>query len=325
MVFSLSLIAQEYARAAAPGQAGSLSNMVPLLSNGANAANSLGTQSIAQGTQNQTQGEQTQNMAQMAMGAMQIAQGLLGLMAGAAASKKSETSGSRESGLSALNPSYSPPSSNSGAGSIPEIQSSNLGSASVTSSLDPGELRKEPLNTGLSSIEKNFGIPRDSLVAALQNGVDPKAIFANAPKNAVSPDLLNRISEGLAAGNFSGTDAAKALAASSASSDSLASVGGAGTGGVPSGSSSGEGNTARMPASTSPGGLEDINSPGVALSPEIKAAMAAKADQIRREKEMTEMHGWSIFQLVANRYRKLEPMLYGRVERTNPVLPQSKN
>lgn len=295
------------------------------MANAANGANNLGNINIADGTKNQQQGESTQNMAQMAMGAMQIAMGLLGLLAALAASQKSDKSDNRASNLSGLN-NYAT-GGNLPTSPTPKTTTSDLGAGSV-SQLDPSDLRKEPLNTALSSIEKNYGIPRDNFVAALKNGVDPKDIFANAPKNAVSPDLLNQIAAGLASDSSKIESDKNSLAGSSAEASGPIAAGGAGTG-APSGASENAGG-ARSPASTDASmTFDDLNAPGnnLSLSPEIRAAMAAKAEQVRREKEMKEMHGWTIFQLVANRYRKLEPMLYGRVEKTNlnPVPPEIRN
>ena len=44
----------------------------------------------------------------------------------------------------------------------------------------------------------------------------------------------------------------------------------------------------------------------------------AKAAEVKAMQDSKDMASWSIFQLVHNRYKKLETMLYGRVERTNP-------
>lgn len=310
----------------APGQAPMQAASSGLNALGQALSSAAGLSEIAKGNMNTQQGESTQNMAQMAMGAMQIASGLLGLLAAAAAGDKANTAGSRQSGLSSspYNPtnygtSVTPPSTNPKGSTTGESASSNLGdgTTSGTSSID---FNSKPIATALASIEKNYGIPGDKFMEALKNGVAPKDIFANAPKNAISADLGNRIAEGLAAGSTSGSDAANSIA-------NLANVGGAGTG-SPTGTPVPEtGSSARAPASAS-ADLEDLDTaPNMNLSPEIRAAMAAKAEKIRREKEMKEMHGWTIFQLVANRYRKLEPMLYGRVERTNPnpVPPQVRN
>lgn len=288
-----------------------------------------GNTSIANGNENVSNGQQTQNQAQMAMGAMQIAQGLLGLAAAAAAAAQAGKGSQNASNLGSTG--YNPGSYDY-AGTSPTPGSTNNGSTTGSSNtgvtetgntvtLSPESLRSGQLGAALSNIEKNFGIPRDNFVKALQNGVDPKAILAAAPKNAPSMDLLGRIEAGLAAQNAS--KAAELLAAAGANgsgaSTNLASVGGAGTGGAPTGASE-EAKGPRMPASTAPPeeALDDLDNPANAsLSPEVRAALAAKAASMKAEKEMKEMHGWSIFQLVHNRYKKLEPMLYGRVERTN--------
>lgn len=287
----------------------------------------LGITEIGTGNQNMANGQQTQNQAQMAMGAMQIAQGLLGLAAAAAAAGMQGKGNSNASKMGSTG--YNPGAYQSTIGTSPTPASggSTTGGASDTGvtetgntvTLSPESLRNGQLGAALTNIEKTYGIPRDDFVKALQNGADPKALLAAAPKNAPSMELLSKIEAGLAAQYAA--KSAEALAAAgngSGASTNLASVGGAGTGGAPSGSEEAKG--PRMPASTAPPdeALDDLDNPANAnLSPEVKAALAAKAARIKAEKEMKEMHGWSIFQLVHNRYKKLEPMLYGRVERTN--------
>lgn len=304
-------------------QAGGFSNLSNMLGPAIQSMTALSNASIATGTANQQQGEATQNMAQAAMGAMQIAQGLLGLMAAAAGQQKQNTGNYRGSNLdnSWDNSAYQSTIGN-GTSPTPGSETSgsstgDVGSNANTIQLSPEDLRSGQLGAALSGIEKTFGIPRDDFVKALQNGVDPKTILANAPKNAQSADTLGRIEAGLANSGPT-SELAKLMAGSidtSGSSANLASVGGAGT----------ESTTAsRAPASKTTTSndedvtLDDLNTnPNVNLSPEVKAALAAKAARMQAEKEMKEMHGWSIFQLVHNRYKKLEPMLYGRVEHTN--------
>lgn len=299
--------------ASAAGQGAAQNGSSAVNHAGSNAAKAVSDASIADGTKNQQEGQATQNMAQMATGAMQIAQGLLGLLGAAAAKKKGDTSDGRAADLTNLNQGIGPGGT---APTPPSITTSDLGTVqSVTSDLGAESLRKEPLNGALTSIEKNYGIPRDAFVEALKNGMDPKEIFARAPKNPISPGLLQQVSAGLAASDTA-AQAAEAAKSIADNAGNLVSAGGAGTG-----APSGETAAARAPASSTSESFtpEEFTAPGnIPVSPEIKAAMAAKADQLRREKEMKEVHSWSIFQLVANRYRKLEPMLYGRVEKTNP-------
>lgn len=308
-----------------------IGSMIPAASTaglGSLLSNIAGTTSVANGTQNVNTGQQTQNQAQMAMGAMQIAQGLLGLAAAAAAAAQQGKGNQNASKMGTSG--YDPYNGTSGSGTSPtpgntnsttgSSDTGNTASNTNTVQLTPESIRSGELGAALSSIEKAYGIPRDDFVRALQNGVDPKALLANAPKNAPSMDLLGKIEAGLASANAA--KSAEALAAAGlngSGASNLASLGGNGTGGAPTGSETASGGP-RMPASTAPpeDSLDDINAASnMNLSPEIKAAMAAKAAQLRAEKEMKEMHGWSIFQLVHNRYKKLEPMLYGRVERTN--------
>ena len=255
-------------------------------------------------------------MAQMAMGAMQIAMGLLGLLAGAAAGNKGAQNQSNASGLSTIS------SGDSGGGTSPTGSSENPsgggiangGTSSSGVGIDNIALRKGTLGAAMDGIEKNYGIPRDKFVEALKAGVDPKDLLANAPKNAPSMDLLNKISAGLAAT----TNAATKEAADRA----LASLGGAGTSmGAPEGSAEAARGT-KPPSATHAGDEIDTNpnaggAETVGLSPEVKAAMAERAAKLMAEKEAQEMTGWNIFQLVHNRYQKLETMLYGRVEHTN--------
>jgi hypothetical protein len=331
---ALALVLAPLSPALAAGQLGSQAATGALNSAGQAASNLAGTNSIAQGNANQQQGESTQNMAQMALGAMQIAQGILGLLAGMQAGKNANTAGYRGSNLDTFNSGLNPYSSTSPTpqSAKPETGGASLGAGAVANNVSSIDLKKEPINSALASIQKNYGISPDAFMNALQNGVDPKDIFAKAPKNAVSPELLGRISDSLAASNAAAAqEAAKGIADAAGSTTggagTLAQAGGAGSG-APTGSTEASSAGPRIPASTAPDALEDLSAAAnVQLSPEIKAALAAKAEQLRREKEMKESHGWTFFQLVANRYRKLEPMLYGRVERTNsgPVPPQLNN
>jgi hypothetical protein len=288
-----------------------------------------GTNSIANGSQNVATGQQTQNHAQTAMGAMQIAQGILGLLAAAAAAGQSNKGQDNNRNLdSTINPVASNSSSRGNSSTQAATTSnSSLGSSGSKSSensvqITPEGIRKGELGNALSGIEKAYGIPRDDFVKALQNGVDPKSLLAAAPKNAPSLETLGKIEAGLASLNAKDSEAlASGGASHTGASNPLANAGGAGTGSAPSGDNA-EGKGTRSPASTasSEESLDDplTSSASASLSPEVKAALAAKAASIKSEREMKEMHGWSIFQLVNNRYKKLVPMLYGRVERSDP-------
>ncbi|MGZ3703945.1 MAG: hypothetical protein ACXWSD_19645, partial [Bdellovibrionota bacterium] len=161
----------------------------------------------------------------------------------------------------------------------------------------------------MTGIENNYGIPRDQFAAALAAGTSPQEILSHAPKNAPSMDLLNKIADGLAANNTAGDAAARLLASSS-------NGGGAGLG-APTGADT-TAATAKGTKAPTPTADDLETNPDLAVSPEVRAAMLAKAAQLKADKEMQDMHGWNIFQLVHNRYQKLESMLYGRVERTNP-------
>jgi hypothetical protein len=296
----------------------------------------LSNTSIANGTQNQNQGQQTQNMAQMAMGAMQILMGLLGLLAAAGMGKNGAKAGNNASGLSGMGSDpYSSPYGTSPTGSSPNdpgssnVGTSNTGGASTkpagaTVSISPSDLRTGSLGAAMDGLEKNYGLPRDKVLEALQNGVDPKTLLANAPKNAPSADMLNKIADGLASSNSLGQDAAARLLASAANGGANAGIGNAGGGGAsaagtPTGDKSTDAATAGGPKAPSASVADDLEENIAKVSPEVKAALAAKAAaDMKGAQEPLDVTTWSIFQLVHHRYKKLETMLYGRVERTNP-------
>jgi hypothetical protein len=282
--------------------------------------------SILNGTKDQTMGEQMQNMAQIASGAMQIAQGLLGMMAAGAEAEKGNTGNQRVAGYESLNNPYSASNYNPSSPNGGSTNNTDLGQAGSTGNAALGngknavgtiafsnlDLRSGDIGKAMDGIEKNFGIPRDKFADLLKAGVNPKDILANAPKNSPSMDLLNKIEAGLAANNTAAQDAANRI---------IASAGGISNAGL--GSSSDDKATEQAkgvkPVAAAPVTTEeelDINNP--TLSPEVKAAMAAKIAQNKADKERGDSLGWNIFQLVHHRYQKLETMLYGRVERTNP-------
>jgi hypothetical protein len=305
------------------GAATTIAPAIPIDTAGSIASNIAGTNSILQGQQNQQKGQQTQNMAQMAMGAMQVAQGLLGLMAGAAAASKGSTAAGRDAGLSGLND-YTPttyPTGTTTAGSTAnDVSTGSLGTAGTATTSSPigisaADLRTGALGQAMDSIEKNYGIPRDKFADALQAGVDPKDLLANAPKNAPPMDMLSKIEAGLAANNTSAKEAADRILAS-ANAVSQA-------GGLPPTQATGDAalenaKGLQAPSSTASEELDSLDAAiPMGVSPEVKAAMAARAAQLKAEKEQRERHSWNLFQLVHNRYQKLETMLYGRVERTN--------
>ncbi len=282
---------------------------------------STGIQSVTDGTKNHDQGQQMQNMAQMAMGAMQIAMGLLGMMAGAAASGMGGKDNGNNSNLGSMGDGGIP--SNYG-GTSPTGSSSNPGSTTGSSgtgdggtsgsTIGIGDLHNGAVGAALDRIEKNYGIPRDQFMQALKNGVDPKSIFAGAPKNALPMDMLTAIGDKLAEQSKDG--ASRALASNALN------PGGASAAGTPSGDKSdtaaatpAKGTKAPTPnADDALDGEDGVHT----LSPEIKAALAAKAAAAAAAAEMADVHNWNLFQLVHNRYKKLETMMYGRVERTNP-------
>src|SRR5262249_8724855 len=150
-----------------------------------------------------------------------IAMGILGMLAALAAAAQAKKGGENENkmnnaGNSTITPSnYSMPSY---AGTSPTGSHSNdaantmatsstgdetRGPGSPVSS-DPESLKKGELGIGLANIEKQYGIPGDQFVNSLKNGADPKDLLANAPKNKVPMDTLNKISEGLASNNTTG-------------------------------------------------------------------------------------------------------------------------
>lgn len=281
---------------------------------GSAASQALGHAAVGQGTDQMNQGQQTQNMAQMAAGAMQIAQGLLGLLAGANAGNQANQDAANQSALTDLG--NTTPVTTGGTSLTSDTTSAGSSSTgSPTSSSQVGisasELRTGTLGQAMNGIEQNYGIPRDQFAAALQAGTSPQDILSHAPKNAPSADLLNKIAGGLAASNAAaGSDAAARILASVDTSSSNA---GAGTGAVDLGKASTA--SSAKPANNDDALDELTGQQG--LSPEVKAAMAAKIAAQNAEKERLEAGGWNIFQLVHSRYQKLETMLYGRVDRTN--------
>jgi hypothetical protein len=286
------------------------------------AASAASAAKMAEGTQNSQQGQEMQNMAQMAMGAMQIASALLGMMGAAEAGKQSATNGASTAGLGDLGNSTAngtgatastPTATNNPAGTTGNTDIGSTGASANTVKINPTDLRTGTFGAAMDQIEKNYGIPRDQFAAALAAGTSPQDILSRAPKNAPSADLLGKIASGMAASN--------AAATQESVSRILAGANGAGAG---TGASTGDGSVelgraAGTPKSASTADadaqLEELMSAGV--SPEVKAAMLAKAAQLKSEREKQEVSGWNIFQLVHSRYQKLETMLYGRVDRSN--------
>jgi len=292
----------------------------------------LGQQSINNGNQNVQQGQSTMNQAQVAMGLMQIAQGLLGLAAAAAAAGKQKKGQQYENNLGDFGSGYVPPTfdtntGNNGSGNsqLGEGGGATLDPAQGSSiAISTDDLRNGALGNSMTVMEKTFGIQRDDFLNALKNGADAKAILATAPKNRPSLETLNRIEQGLAA--EAANDSGRALA--SVGGTEVNQGGGIQQGPLADASKGKELDAAAARAalaytgSTSPEeDLEAIN--GLSVSPEVKAALQKKAARVKAEREMRESHSWSIFQLVHSRYRKLETMLYGRVERTNTPAPGS--
>jgi hypothetical protein len=284
------------------------------------AASAVSAAEAAKGTQNSQQGQEMQNMAQMAMGAMQIASALLGMMGAAQAGNQSAKNGANDAGigdLSGWNPNgtgataSTPTSTNNGASTTGNTNIGSAGGSGNTVKIDPSELRTGTMGAAMNQIEQNYGIPRDQFAAALASGTSPQDILSHAPKNAPSADLLGKIANGLAASNAANTsDSVNRILASTETNGA-----GAGTndGSIELGKAGGN----PKPASTADADaqLEDLLPSGV--SPEVKAAMLAKAAQLKAEKDRLDMNTWNIFQLVHSRYQKLETMLYGRVDRSN--------
>ncbi len=290
------------------GQLGALGTSNSVNALGSQASALAGKTSIATGNGNVKDGQSTQNQMQMAMGAMQIAMGLLGLLAAAAAADKADQAGNDASKMNDLSspavasaPTTTPPSTPVNVGS----SSTGSGDSSAsTVDISAAGIHSGTLGAALAALQQQYGIPPDQFVNALKSGVDPKDLLNHAPKNPVSMDNLNKISEGLAANNIAGKEAAERILASAGNLD--------GAGSPANAVENGKG--VKGPSASN----SDYEDSSTSVSPEVKAAMAAKAEQLKREQELQDMHGWSIFQLVHNRYQKLETMIYGRVERTNP-------
>jgi hypothetical protein len=283
-------------------------------STGADAAQNAGINEMLKGIFNNDQGKSTQNMAQMAMGAMQIASGLLGLLASAGMGQKADQNGAYADNMAGLG--SDPISYPSGSTSTDASTTGSSSMGDTTRSVNGVGISASDLHTGtvgaaLDRIESNYGIPREKLMAALEAGVSPQDIFANAPKNAASKELLGRIAEGLAAGQ----GGESRLPASPAGVDQ----GAASMAGTPKGDTSVDPAKAAQNETASEESTEDFGAAaaGPNVSPEVAAALAARAAERKAERDMKGSLNWSLFQLVHDRYKKLEVMLYGRVERTN--------
>lgn len=178
--------------------------------------------------------------------------------------------------------------------------------------LDPALLRTGTANDIMGKFENQFGIGRDSFAHDVLDGQDPRKLLGSAPKNPLSAADMNKAI--IAAQNMSAEDKTKALAATplpAAQSELAAQVeSGAGTRGPASGSGKPSKSEELDPldaldaAASAKAGTEV---PGLGLSPEVKAALAA-----RRAEEAKKLdENMSIFQIVHRRYREKAKFIFG--------------
>ena len=177
--------------------------------------------------------------------------------------------------------------------------------------IDPSLLRDGTAGKAIAQVEKQFGIPRDTLINALQNGVDPRLLLANAPKNAIPTKLLNDAFSAAAAMSPGQQAAVMANANIEKMREELTEkLEGVSLEKVGSRSTS---STAKSESAA----LEDLNTllggkePTLAnqISPEIRAALE-KESQAARKYDLSEH---TIFQVVHNKYQEKLKMIFGEI------------
>lgn len=277
-----------------------------------------GQSNMSQGQANQNPGQVDQGMMQMAMAAMQMLSSLLGALASQAAQGKQNQGNGNSNNMngmgaslpyqSTLTQATSPTPDNNGTTQGNGPESGTLGDTTASKlDLSPPGLHAGQLGAAFDTLEKNYGVNRDDVMKALKNGVDPKDILAGAPKNAPSAELLGKIADKIGGGG-----GAPALAQDNRTPASVAS----GAAGTPSDTPAPAAVGVKNPPAVNADEL--VPDANLALSPEVRAALAAKAGKaVAAAPSIEEMAGWSLFELVHNRYQKVTPMMYGRVESTN--------
>lgn len=184
--------------------------------------------------------------------------------------------------------------------------------------LDPALLRTGKANDIMAQFEKQFGIPRDQFANKVLNGQDPRQVLGSAPSNALSNADMNQATSRAQA--MSDADKAKALDGTdlgtaqrelaSKLDDKFAVNPGAG----PAGGSAFKGSSKKADeAEDLAGALANASATStstdasLAVSPEVKAALAAKELDDRRN-GITDL---TIFEVVHQKYREKSKMIFG--------------
>lgn len=229
--------------------------------------------------------------------------GLAGMLAGMQANKNGAKSGTNASNLGATPNTATAPSQvggtslDNGAGNGTPIQ------------IDSALLRDGKGASIASEFERTFGIPREDFANALANGVDPRQMLMNAPKNAFTADELNQAFA--AAKNMSQEQKDAALAAAglgdmqrdlaSKTAEAISTGGGKSPTKYSSSSKELDDLGDMMGKTDEPQSGSLVNSD---LSPELQAALANREQEQMRDNS-------SIFMVVHRKYQQKMRMIYG--------------
>jgi hypothetical protein len=337
-------------------QVGSSQNAADRNRNASNSANRLGQNSIGRGNTNISHGHHhgAAGQPQVALGAFQVAQGILGLLAAMKASDLAGQNSDNADRLGSLS-GNSPLASNGIAGPDGEAPSgitaqlgiggaseayatgksdgasrtlaSSAGAAPAATGLSPSALHSGELGSALAGIQDQYGISPEQFAGALANGMDPRTILMNAPKNPLSAEQAKKAYAAALASE--GLDPGKAAAADAA----LLAENGAGEG-VIDGNASGRSaeipvgaeGSATAEASAASNGLRDRLARDLAgmdgeseemagLSPEVRAALAAREKQRRRD----QVQELSLFEVVHLKYLEKQKSLFGTLGKIQGV------
>lgn len=241
-------------------------------------------------------------MQAMAQGAMQMLQGLMGMMAAMNAGKQSSKGAGNASNLGAMPGSAAEvPATVSGASLASDGSSGKI-------TIDPASLRDGKAASVFADFEKNFGIPREVFASSMANGVDPREMLMNAPKNAFTASEMNMAFA--AAKNMSEAEKNAAMAQfADAQKDAAGKIEAAAM-------NAGGKSPNRSTSSSSSGELDDLglgegakadaasNLADSGLSPEVQAALAQREAASLRETS-------TIFQVIHRKYQEKIRMIYG--------------
>jgi|GEM_PF-3973720 len=255
-------------------------------------------------------------MIALATGGLMMLQGLMSLNAANQAGQNADNSYANAAGMSsypgATGTSPTPDSLNGGGPG-----SSKLGEGSKSGELvkiDPSLLRTGKANDIMGQFENKFGIGRDQFAKSVLAGEDPRRILGTAPRNALSNDDMNKATN--AAKGMSDADKANALAASGLADAQKEMAGKLGDSQYEVKVAGGSGGAALGGLGRTPAKSEDLDAldalnkadaQGLALSPEVKAALEQKAANDR----VVNVNDLSLFQVVHNKYREKSKMIFG--------------